>query len=214
MHPILILFLAASPGAGPAIPQPGPTVAIASFAASPADSVEARLVADALAANLQSSGKVRLLERSQMDRILAEQGFQASGACENGDCVVETGRLLGVQQLVVGRLSRLEDVLQLDTRLVDVGTGEVIATSSRRGIPPALKVVRPLGRLAALDLVQGGAPPGDASPESSHAWIWWTTGGAIALGTVATLWTLRDDSTAPATAATPANTTDLRVVVP
>ena len=190
-----------------------PTVAVASLASAPADSMEARLLADALASGLQATGKVRLLERSQMDRILGEQGLQASGACENGDCVVETGRLLGVERLVVGRLTRLEGILQLDTRLVEVGTGEVVATSSRRGPAPFMKIVRPLGKLAALDLAAGGGPPGDAKPETSHAWIWWTTGGAVAAGTVAAVLALRDDPS-PTPAPTPVAPSDLRLVVP
>lgn len=190
-----------------------PTVAVASLAAAPSDTMEARLLADALASGLQSTGKVRLLERAQMDRILGEQGLQASGACENGECVVETGRLLGVERLVVGRLTRLEGVLQLDSRLVDVGTGEVVTTSSRRGPVPFMKIVRPLGRLAALDLAGGGGPPGDARPERSLAWLWWTTGGAVAAGAVATAWTL---GTEPASEAAPSPTppTVLRLVVP
>jgi hypothetical protein len=195
------------------VSPPSPTVAIASLASAPADTMEARLLADALASSLQGTGKVRLLERSQMDRILGEQGLQASGACENGDCVVETGKLLGVERLVVGRLTRLEGVLQLDTRLVDVGTGEVLATSSRRGPVPFMKIVRPLGNLAAMDLAGGGGPPGDAEPETSHAWIWWTAGGAVAVGTVAAVLALRDE---PATTNTssPAEPTELRLTVP
>lgn len=212
-HLILTLCALASGSEPATAATPAPTVAVASLASAPADSMEARLLADALASSLQSTGKVRLLERTQMDRILGEQGLQASGACENGDCVVETGRLLGVQQLVVGRLTRLEDVLQLDARLVDVGTGEVLATTSRRGPVPFMKVVRPLGKLAALDLADGGGPPGDAKPEKSHAWIWWTTGGAVALGTVAAVLSLRDE---PATTNTPspAEPTDLRLEIP
>lgn len=212
-HLVLLLCALASGAESAPVAPPSPTVAIASLASAPADSMEARLLADALASSLQATGKVRLLERSQMDRILGEQGLQASGACENGDCVVETGRLLGVERLVVGRLTRLEGVLQLDTRLVDVGTGEVLSSSSRRGPVPFMKIVRPLGKLAALDLAAGGGPPGDAEPETSHAWIWWTTGGAVAAGTVAAVLALRDDPS-PTPAATPAAPTDLRLVVP
>lgn len=212
-HLILALCALASGSEPTPVAPPSPTVAVASLASAPADSMEARLLADALASNLQATGKVRLLERSQMDRILGEQGLQASGACENGDCVVETGRLLGVERLVVGRLSRLEGVLQLDTRLVDVGTGEVLASSSRRGPVPFMKIVRPLGRLAAMDLAGGGGPPGDAEPETSHAWVWWTTGGALAVGTVVAVLALRDDPS-PTPAATSAAPTELRLVVP
>lgn len=214
MTPILLALFALASGSEPAATaEPSPTVAVASLASTPADSMEARLLADAMASSLQATGKVRLLERSQMDRILGEQGLQASGACENGDCVVETGRLLGVQQLVVGRLTRLENVLQLDSRLVDVGTGEVLATSSRRGPVPFMKIVRPLGKLAALDLADGGGPPGDAKPEKSHAWILWTAGGAVAAGTVAAVWVLRDEPSA-ASPPSPAEPTELRLKVP
>ena len=46
-----------------------------------------------------ASGCFRVIERTEMDNILREQGFQKSGACDDENCLVEVGQLLGVNRM-------------------------------------------------------------------------------------------------------------------
>lgn len=69
-----------------------------------------------------------ILERNEMDKILNEQGFQQSGACDEDNCSVEIGRLIGVDHLVIGNLSDVGETYSLSVKLIDVETGAVISS--------------------------------------------------------------------------------------
>jgi hypothetical protein len=193
-------------------PPPRPTVAVAPLAASGANPEETAQIAEALATALQNSGSVRLLERSQADQILAEQGLQASGACDAGSCASEIGKLLGVDRMVVGSFGLLDRTYQLNLRLVDVGSGEVLASSTRQGPAPLGPITRSLVDLASRDLVSGGAPPGEARPSGTPRWVWWSTGVLAASGMVAAA-VLLSDETEDSPAPTPADP-ELRMTLP
>ncbi|MEK7394384.1 MAG: CsgG/HfaB family protein, partial [Fibrobacterota bacterium] len=55
---------------------------------------EAEILGDRLRMELLGTGVFRVMERGQMDQILKEQSFQASGGCEQSECAVEIGKLL------------------------------------------------------------------------------------------------------------------------
>jgi hypothetical protein len=87
---------------------------------------DAAIISDRLRSELLQTGRVRVLERGEMDRILKEQAFQASGACDRSECAVEIGKLLSVDRMVVGSVGRIGDIYTLSARILDVGTGEVL----------------------------------------------------------------------------------------
>lgn len=89
-------------------------------------------VTDILAGQLTAQGGARVMERSEMKRILHEQGFQKSGACDGRKCAVEVGRILGIDQMVVGAFGKLGDSWVLTVRRVSVETGEIVAQSTRQ----------------------------------------------------------------------------------
>jgi len=94
---------------------------------------EAAILSERLRAVLLQTGKVRVLERSEMDRILKEQAFQASGACERGECAVEIGRILAVDRMVVGTAGKIGDQYTLGARILDVQSGEVLFDANQDG---------------------------------------------------------------------------------
>lgn len=95
------------------------------------DSLDAGVLEEAISGAVQATGKARVLERFQIDKILHEQNFQKSGACEKSDCIVEVGQILGVDRIVVGSLGRMGATFSLNLRLVDITTGELLASPSR-----------------------------------------------------------------------------------
>jgi TolB-like protein len=90
---------------------------------------EAEVLCEALTSKLKSLGHAHVIERSQIDKILAEQGFQKSGACEKSECAVEVGRLAGIDQMVVGSVGKLGETWSMVVRLVSVQTGEILASA-------------------------------------------------------------------------------------
>lgn len=124
------------------------SVAVAPLASTTLTRGEADLLGEALSTALQKRSGVRMMERSQMDRILQEQGFQNSGACDKSDCAIQIGRILGIDQIVVGSVGKLGGSYLLNARLVDVGTGEILGSTSRTAPARIEKVIDELPKAA------------------------------------------------------------------
>lgn len=108
-----------------------PQLAVLPLSPHGIDSSDAAILTDALSDAFLRTGTVRILERQQMNEILKEQGFEQSGACDGSECAVKAGQLLGIDQIVVGSIGKLGSSYVLSLRRVDVGTGEILASSSR-----------------------------------------------------------------------------------
>jgi|GEM_PF-5029844 len=93
---------------------------------------EAVMLTDKLLNELVNNGAYKVVERSKRDEILKEQGFQQTGACDQGRCLVEAGQLLGVQKMVGGTIGRLGEVYAVELRVMDVKTGEIDRAFSRK----------------------------------------------------------------------------------
>jgi TolB-like protein len=79
-----------------------------------------------------SSKRVQLVERSQIQKVLKEQKFQASGSV-NKHTVVQTGKLLGVNYLLMGDIFILKDQLIINARLTNTETGEILFSKKQEG---------------------------------------------------------------------------------
>jgi hypothetical protein len=70
--------------------------------------------------------KFTLVERTQIDRVIAEQGFQYSALTNQQ--MVRIGQILNIQKIVVGDITVVSGQYNVDVRIVDVETGAVNAT--------------------------------------------------------------------------------------
>ena len=70
------------------------------------------------------SGKYKVIDRGNMEKILGEQKLQMSG-CVTGECIVEAGQLLGVGKLIGGTVSMVGKTYYLTLSLISVKTGEI-----------------------------------------------------------------------------------------
>ncbi|HVS14428.1 MAG TPA: CsgG/HfaB family protein [Thermoanaerobaculia bacterium] len=103
---------------------------------------------DVFVTELVKSGKFRVVERSQLQALLAEQNLSLSGAVD-GATAVQAGRLLGVRYLLTGaiteygtstagantrgigglpsvRVGRKKFAAALNARLIDTESGEIV----------------------------------------------------------------------------------------
>lgn len=91
----------------------------------------AGIISDRIRSELINTGVFRVMERSEMEKVLKEQGFQQSGACNDAGCIVEVGQLLGVEKMVAGSVGKISKSLYtLDLRVIMVGTGEILYSVS------------------------------------------------------------------------------------
>jgi len=87
---------------------------------------EASIITDRFRAHLVSTGKFDVMERSHMDKILKEQGFQQSGYCSSTECSVKIGQLLSVNRIIVGSVSKVGSTYSINVRFIDVETGKIL----------------------------------------------------------------------------------------
>jgi TolB-like protein len=107
------------------------SLAVSDLTAQGVKQNEAAIITEQLRVELIKIPHIRLIERSQMQEILKEQGFQQSG-CTNDACAVEIGQLLGVNNIVVGSVGIAGSYTVLSVRVLDVKTGEIVINESIR----------------------------------------------------------------------------------
>ena len=84
------------------------------------------VLANQLRAELLKTGRFTMVNRAQLDKILAELALQQQ-LCTQKECAVEVGKLLGVRRIVTGTVTKVTDTLwQVSTTLTDVTTAEIL----------------------------------------------------------------------------------------
>ncbi|GAB4181420.1 MAG: hypothetical protein Kow00108_18100 [Calditrichia bacterium] len=86
---------------------------------------EGAILTDRLINELFATRKFTVLEREKMEEILKEQEFQLSG-CTSTECMMEVGKLVGVQAIVGGSVGTFGSMYTINIRLIDVETGSMI----------------------------------------------------------------------------------------
>jgi hypothetical protein len=119
-----LLILAALTGAGALRAEELPAIAVMELSAPGLSSSDATGLSNRLVFELMQTGRFTVLERSKMDDILKEQGFQKTG-CTNTDCAVEMGQLLNVKYMVLGNVDIVGRIYSVNLRLVSVSTAQI-----------------------------------------------------------------------------------------
>lgn len=79
-----------------------------------------------------SPKRLQLVERSQIQKLLKEQNFQASSAVDKSS-TVRAGKILGVKYLLLGDIYVLNDALIINARFVDAETGDIKFSKKQEG---------------------------------------------------------------------------------
>lgn len=93
------------------------------------DTTLARPISDRLRQELFRTGRFTVVERNVMEQVFEEQSLHLAG-CMSDQCVVEAGRILGVEQMVAGSISSIGSVITVNARLIDVETTRLTAAES------------------------------------------------------------------------------------
>ncbi len=112
-------------------------------------------ISDELVTELLKTGKFRLIEREQIDKVLNEQNFGAGGRVDTNSAA-KIGKVLGVQYLVMGRVTEFsfkstevggislkqgvglglkstKANVAIDARLVNTSSAEIISSVTGKG---------------------------------------------------------------------------------
>ncbi len=103
------------------------SLAVADFNAVEVSSGDAVVAADLLRSALVQGGAFNLVEKANMEKILAEQAFQQTG-CTTQECAVKLGKVLNVTYLAVGTFTKTMGEYFLSVRVVEVESARVVYT--------------------------------------------------------------------------------------
>ncbi len=105
------------------------TVAVNTFQPRGVDESSVLIITDRICSELFQSGLFTVVERSEMEAVLKEQGFQQA-ACASDACAVEMGQLLGVQYMITGSIGKIGKMYTISMRMIDVATGKIAEVAS------------------------------------------------------------------------------------
>jgi len=112
----------------PAWSQPAnparPHIAVLNLEARGISDDDAATLSERLRSHLVRTGAFVVLNRSRMQDILKEQGFQQSG-CMTTECAVRIGVMLNVQKIVSGSIGKIGKTYAIDIVVIDVETGRI-----------------------------------------------------------------------------------------
>lgn len=141
-----------------------------------------RGLTDMVVSDLGSLGKITLVEREELEKLLAEQEFMTSGMADASQAPA-LGKILGADRLVYGSFVVLGPQIRLDAKAVDPATGAVKATASASGsfeklldlVPDlARKLAAGLGLVAEVPAVSGTMPASGSPRVLSSAKAYYT----------------------------------------
>jgi TolB-like protein len=82
-------------------------------------------IADILTSELSANSGIRVIERDQLDKLVAEQNLSANGSVDKATAV-RVGKLLGVHHMIFGSyVSDRKERVRFDARAVNVETGQI-----------------------------------------------------------------------------------------
>lgn len=115
-----------------------------------------------LETSLIQSNRFTVVDKKERDEVLKEQAFQQSGLCDD-ECIVDLGKNLGAEYLVVGELIELPGFYQINIKILSVETGETtkkVTSDIEGGMKDLLNGIEEASR----EIVRQIASGGDANP--------------------------------------------------
>ena len=89
-------------------------------------------LADMVLTDLSAGGAVRVVERSRLNEVLAEQDLQQTARFDSAT-TQRLGQLVGASHVVTGGIVGLEPMIRIDMRLVTIASGEVLVSEQVTG---------------------------------------------------------------------------------
>ena len=82
--------------------------------------------------SIVKSGRFDVVERAMLQKILSEQKLSATGIIDETSAS-QLGKILGVKVIISGSVLRIRDTVEINSRVIDVESGSIIAAENIRG---------------------------------------------------------------------------------
>ncbi|MBN1621982.1 MAG: hypothetical protein JW871_05265 [Endomicrobiales bacterium] len=100
-------------------------LAVADFSGKNVSAAESSIASDFIRSNFIKNKSCKVVERSSMDTSLQKAKYKKKG-CSEPDCGVKMGKILNVDQIVVGNISKLGKTYFITANLIEVKTGKIL----------------------------------------------------------------------------------------
>lgn len=110
-------------------------IAVLDLNAQGVSPVTAQVLSESLRTELYNSGRFRVMNREDVDKVLKEKEFERTVTTDSNAKIAEMGTALGVDKMVTGSIGKLGTTYSVTLRVVDVVSheNERIATERHRG---------------------------------------------------------------------------------
>ena len=156
-----------------------------------------RGISESLMTKLARRPELTLVERGQLSKAIQELGFSQS-VYASGTEAKAIGKMAGASYLVTGNVVKAGDRFEINVRMLDVETAQVLVSESYRFQNEndillvvdylSLLIPRKLGLYVSereMDMAKNQLRTSQTVAEAGQAqapdnsWIWWTTGGVV-----------------------------------
>jgi len=137
---------------------------------------EAISLSNRLHSELVKTKKFRVVEIERIKDVLDEMGFQMTGTCNDEECVIQVGNMLGAKFMVTGSIGKVGRTYTVDVRIIKVENRRVIyaRTGNTKGrIDELLELMREI----ALEV----AGLNGQDKEKGLKWLW-ILGSTVIIG--------------------------------
>jgi TolB-like protein len=104
-------------------------IAVIEFECNGVSKSQGNALTDRLRAELVQIEEYNVLDREDVNKILTEQKFQASG-CISEKCIIELGNMIGAKHIIGGSISKIGAYYSIYSKIVDVETGKIIMVAT------------------------------------------------------------------------------------
>jgi TolB-like protein len=101
------------------------SIAVLPFENKGGDATISSTVQDKMITSLYSLKRFKIIERSQIDKVMNEQKLGMTGAIDP-DRAVKVGKMIGVDAILIGSISSTATGVGMDARLIDTESGVII----------------------------------------------------------------------------------------
>lgn len=108
---------------------PKPSVAILSFSADKPLLPLEKYLNSVLFEQFFATGKLKLIERENLDKILKEKEFQLSGMVDDASAK-KIGKIIGVDYVCYGSMIDIDSVIRVSAKMVSIVDGEIVSLGS------------------------------------------------------------------------------------
>jgi len=133
-----------------------------------------------LETSLIESNQFIVIEKGKRDEILKEQKEQTTSGCFSDACAVEVGQLIGADYLVITTIINLDEIYQINVKIIDILEGDVsekVTLTVAPKITALLTGMEDASREIVRRIARGAAPvntygqqPGDQVPTQAKAY--------------------------------------------